>query len=238
MSVNFWTAQPFEAYVYNVFWIRFANHLFTLNNLDDYETHFTVMNYTPGATLTQVSCEEFIEKFESHYDTPWSEVRDRINKAMGATLRAPAKAIAFPRSVALYGFDVMLTEELLPQILECNFSPDCNRACKYHPHFVRYISCDWLCCWYLCLVQRCVYAAVHGRGRCRNHCGSDPHLDAGIFRGAINKRAFFARVICYSYFAYKYHVLLHWLNHSFIHLFTFLWVRPTEKPLASLWPVA
>jgi len=94
------------------------------------------MNYTAGAQLSQVSCEEFIEMFESQHSAPWATVRDRINKAMGATLRAPAKTIAFPRAVALYGFDVMLTEELIPQILECNFGPDCNRACKYHPHFV------------------------------------------------------------------------------------------------------
>eukprot|EP00698_Gefionella_okellyi_P025009 TRINITY_DN9015_c0_g1_i3.p1 TRINITY_DN9015_c0_g1~~TRINITY_DN9015_c0_g1_i3.p1 ORF type:complete len:1211 (-),score=251.10 TRINITY_DN9015_c0_g1_i3:114-3746(-) len=128
--------EPFEAYVYNVFWIRFANKQFTLTNLDDYETHFTVMNYTPGAVLTQVSCEQFIEKFDVQSSVKWPVARDRINKAMGATLRAPAHSIAFPRGTAVYGFDVMLTSDMNPQILECNFGPDCTRACKYHPYFV------------------------------------------------------------------------------------------------------
>jgi len=34
--------EPFEAYVYNVFWIRFANIPFSLTKFDEYQRHFTV----------------------------------------------------------------------------------------------------------------------------------------------------------------------------------------------------
>ncbi len=34
--------QPLEMYVYRMFWIRAANKPFSLDQLDDYEKHFTV----------------------------------------------------------------------------------------------------------------------------------------------------------------------------------------------------
>ena len=48
-----------------------------------------------------------------------------------------------PQSRAMYGVDLMLSWQntaegarvMQPQILEFNFNPDTNRACKYHPHF-------------------------------------------------------------------------------------------------------
>jgi len=40
------------------------------------------------------------------------------------------------KSRALYGMDVMFSlPDYQPKLLEMTFSPDCNRACKYHPHF-------------------------------------------------------------------------------------------------------
>lgn len=31
---------------------------------------------------------------------------------------------------AMYGFDIMLTDDFKPVILEINFAPDCTRACQ------------------------------------------------------------------------------------------------------------
>ena len=40
------------------------------------------------------------------------------------------------QSRAVYGMDVMVSmPEYQPKLLEMTFSPDCNRACKYHPTF-------------------------------------------------------------------------------------------------------
>jgi tubulin--tyrosine ligase-like protein 12 len=36
---------------------------------------------------------------------------------------------------AIYGVDVMITADFQPKILECTFSPDCKRACKFNPDF-------------------------------------------------------------------------------------------------------
>ena len=48
--------KPLKVYAYNRFWLRFANQVFELKNLDVYEKHFTVMNYN-DAHLEQVSME-------------------------------------------------------------------------------------------------------------------------------------------------------------------------------------
>ena len=31
--------------------------------------------------------------------------------------------------------DVMIDSHYQPKLLEMTYSPDCGRACKYHPHF-------------------------------------------------------------------------------------------------------
>lgn len=48
------SVQPLKAYVYRRFWLRFANKPFELDNFDEYERHFTVMNYSTS-NLHQVS---------------------------------------------------------------------------------------------------------------------------------------------------------------------------------------
>ena len=65
-------------YAYNRFWLRFANLPFDLSELDVYEKHFTVMNYTP-TTLKQMYCHEFVQKFEEQNPgTSWDTVQGDI----------------------------------------------------------------------------------------------------------------------------------------------------------------
>jgi tubulin--tyrosine ligase-like protein 12 len=49
------SVKPLTVYIYDKFWLRFANKPFGLDHLDDYEKHFTVMNYAANADLKQVS---------------------------------------------------------------------------------------------------------------------------------------------------------------------------------------
>lgn len=40
------------------------------------------------------------------------------------------------RCRSVYGMDAMIEKDTFtPKLLEMTFSPDCNRACKYHPSF-------------------------------------------------------------------------------------------------------
>ena len=48
------SVKPLKLFVYKVFWLRFANRKFSLDHYDDYQKHFTVMNYANPEKLLQV----------------------------------------------------------------------------------------------------------------------------------------------------------------------------------------
>ncbi|XP_005354493.2 tubulin--tyrosine ligase-like protein 12 [Microtus ochrogaster] len=144
------SVRPLSLFVYDVFWLRFSNRPFTLSDLDDYEKHFTVMNYDPDVVLKQVHYDEFIPQFEKQYpEFPWSGVQAEIFKAFTelfqvACAKPPPMGLCdYPSSRAVYAVDLMLKWDsdpdgkrvMQPQILEVNFNPDCERACRYHPTF-------------------------------------------------------------------------------------------------------
>uniref|UniRef100_A0A4W6ESQ3 Tubulin tyrosine ligase-like family, member 12 n=1 Tax=Lates calcarifer TaxID=8187 RepID=A0A4W6ESQ3_LATCA len=148
------SVKPLRLYAYNVFWLRFANRPFSLSHFDDYQKHFTVMNYAEGVQLKQVHYDEFIPMFEKQYPQyPWKEVEAELFKAFkelfqaASSRPAPYGICPYPSSRAIYAVDLMLkwsTGEnghrvMQPQILEMNFSPDCARACLYHPSFYNHI---------------------------------------------------------------------------------------------------
>lgn len=137
--------RPLKLYVHKIFWLRFANKQFSLNELDDYETHFTVMNYRPNAFLRQMNCQTFISLFNEQFpESCWSTIEEKIfrmfREAFGcATIDNPPFGIAScPASRALYAADLMLDYEsgsIEPKLLEINFTPDCHRACTFYPNF-------------------------------------------------------------------------------------------------------
>jgi len=143
------SVSPLKVYAYNRFWLRFANVSFDLGELDLYEKHFTVMNYKP-TNLKQMYCQEFIKEFEEQnpgFD--WATTEKSIFKMIkgvfeGATAAAPPCGIgASPQSGAMYATDLMLRWDtnnkgqkvMVPQMLEFNWAPDCERACQYYPEF-------------------------------------------------------------------------------------------------------
>ncbi|XP_032618368.1 tubulin--tyrosine ligase-like protein 12 [Chelonoidis abingdonii] len=144
------SVKPLKLYAYDVFWLRFSNRAFSLDDLDDYEKHFTVMNYASGVTLKQVHYDEFIPLFEKQYpEYSWKTVQAEIFKAFAELFQAASAKPApfgicdYPSSRAVYAIDLMLKWDtardgkrtMQPQVLEVNFNPDCDRACKYHPTF-------------------------------------------------------------------------------------------------------
>nr|CAH0103372.1 unnamed protein product [Daphnia galeata] len=148
------SVQPLKAFAYQRFWIRFANKPFELDNFDEYERHFTVMNYS-ATNLHQMFCNDFIRYFEDQNPgQEWCIVEKRIFSMLSSLLRASvekkdntARIPAAPQSRAMYAVDLMLswTDDVLdgdctgpsiqPMLLEVNWAPDCKRACVYYKEF-------------------------------------------------------------------------------------------------------
>lgn len=133
-------------YAYKNFFLRFANQQFALNNLDVYEQHFTVMNYSDENPLYHVKCAEFIVQWENQYpDYLWEtyvepKILSVLREAFEAAIsEPPPRGIPeSPQSRAVYAVDLMLEwrdSEMQPKLLEINFMPDCQRACDYYPEF-------------------------------------------------------------------------------------------------------
>ncbi|XP_031627717.1 tubulin--tyrosine ligase-like protein 12, partial [Contarinia nasturtii] len=53
--------EPLEAYIYKKFFLRFANKPFSLDQFDEYEKHFTVMNYGSNLQLLHLPCADFLK---------------------------------------------------------------------------------------------------------------------------------------------------------------------------------
>lgn len=149
------SVDPLKAFVYRRFWIRFANKPFELDNFDEYERHFTVMNYS-ASNLHQMFCHDFVRYFEEQNPgQEWPKIEERIFSMLSALLKASTEKTAdsmssltsAPQSRAMYAVDLMLawTDNVLdgddtgpsiqPMLLEVNWAPDCKRACVYYKEF-------------------------------------------------------------------------------------------------------
>ncbi|GBP70055.1 Tubulin--tyrosine ligase-like protein 12 [Eumeta japonica] len=145
------SVRPTKIYVYNNFFLRFSNKPFALNNFDDYEQHFTVMNYNEETPLYRLMCDEFKDAWAKQYENfDWNSVEKSIFSMFSelfkaATCKEPPFGIGeSPQSRALYAADLMLTwrntgdgetYNIQPKLLEINWMPDCQRACEYYPNF-------------------------------------------------------------------------------------------------------
>ncbi|PRP81878.1 tubulin--tyrosine ligase-like protein 12 [Planoprotostelium fungivorum] len=143
------SVDPLEIYIYNMFWIRLANLPFQLEHFEEYERHFTVMNYS-AHKLEQLHYTKFISEMESQYPgLRWSDVQGDINKSIrglieAASLSEPPYGLgASKQSRSMYGIDIMIDENRKPKILdtmlmnvlEVNFNADTKRACDYDPQY-------------------------------------------------------------------------------------------------------
>lgn len=132
------SVMPMELYAYKVFWPRMAPKRWALDDFDDYERHFTVMNYRAPDKITHKTYVDFIEQFGiENPNVKWDDVQQKIYIVFRDLFKcACQKMVASPYTKAMYGIDLMLTNEMEPVILECNFQPDCKRACNLCPTFV------------------------------------------------------------------------------------------------------
>uniref|UniRef100_F6STG9 Tubulin tyrosine ligase like 12 n=1 Tax=Ornithorhynchus anatinus TaxID=9258 RepID=F6STG9_ORNAN len=140
------SVQPLRLFAYDVFWLRFANRAFALDDLDDYEKHFTVMNYTAPAALKQVHYDEFIPLFEEQFpDHPWPAVQAEIFQAFAELFQAascrpaPLGLAPYPSSRAAYAIDLMLKWDVREDG-ECPLAPfNSARCCAPAPQLLRHL---------------------------------------------------------------------------------------------------
>ncbi|ESO05228.1 hypothetical protein HELRODRAFT_185510 [Helobdella robusta] len=142
--------QPLKLAVHKKFLIRVANREFSMRNFDEYEQHFTVMNYKPGAKMHIIACEEMEQRFADQYPSfGWNDVLSDIYGMISemfkrASRLPPPRGIGHcPQSRTIYGVDVMLKwnkrdnrpATIQPVVLECNFGPDNTRFLRSYPTF-------------------------------------------------------------------------------------------------------
>ena len=132
------SVKPMELYAYKVFWPRLAPKKWALDDFDDYERHFTVMNYRAPDKVTHKTYIDFIQQFEiENPNVKWDDVLHNCYKVIrDMFICGCQKMVPTPYTKAMYGIDLMITNDYQPIILECNFQPDCKRACNLCPTFV------------------------------------------------------------------------------------------------------
>ena len=130
---------PLELYFYDkMFWIRSSNKNYSIDPLtfDDYEIHFTVMNYSKFGMKT-IYDKDFINYLNEN-KINWDEIYIKLQKQIKdifilASKDCPQMINYYSRSI--YGLDAVIDSNLQPHVLEINFQPDCTRACKFVPEF-------------------------------------------------------------------------------------------------------
>lgn len=128
------SVDPLEIFLCDVFWVRLANNMYSLekSSLFEYETHFTVMNYR--GRLNHMSAPEFAREFEQEHQVKWLDIHKGIRNMIRLVFESAAVGhpeMQSPTSRAMYGVDVMLDCSFQPKLLEVTYCPDCSRACKY-----------------------------------------------------------------------------------------------------------
>jgi tubulin--tyrosine ligase-like protein 12 len=81
---------------------------------------------------------DFVEQFErENLGTRWEDVLVQMYGVIrDLFICGCQRMVASPFTKAMYGIDAMLTRDFQPVILECNYMPDCHRACDLCPTFV------------------------------------------------------------------------------------------------------
>ena len=130
---------PLELYFYNkMFWIRCSNKEYNEDSLsfDDYEIHFTVMNYS-NFNMKTVYDKDFINYLKENnieWEPIYKKLKEKVKKIFVLASKDCPQMINYC-SRAIYGLDAMIDEKCEPYVIEINFQPDCTRACNFIPEF-------------------------------------------------------------------------------------------------------
>ncbi|CAI5537688.1 unnamed protein product, partial [Closterium sp. Naga37s-1] len=116
--------KPLEAYLSDVFWARIANKEYSQaeDSLSDFQTHFTVMNYS-GHKYEHVPTHDFVQAFEQEHSVTWQSIDQSVQRMLRELLAAavtvhPEMQPDDDTCRAIYGVDVMLDDHFQPKLLE------------------------------------------------------------------------------------------------------------------------
>ena len=114
---------PLEVYVYDEFYTRHSNNAYDMSESSfyNYETHFTVMNYKEGVTLTNMRYFDFEKSFDEEYQgrITFKDIKTKIHTAIKKLFIAfqvqygkefMALGEQSRKCRAMYGVDVMVND--------------------------------------------------------------------------------------------------------------------------------
>ncbi|XP_033101955.1 tubulin--tyrosine ligase-like protein 12 [Anneissia japonica] len=146
----FISAKPLSLFVHEDFYVRFSNRPYSLDHFDVYEKHFTTMNYDDEVKLHHLPWQNFIKEWDEQYPKfPWADIQKEVLQLIKEFFQSAVTGEEYdaighcPYSRSMYALDLMLSWQtndkgeryMQPQLLECNFCPDCHRACQYRPSY-------------------------------------------------------------------------------------------------------
>ncbi|EDR26061.1 hypothetical protein, conserved [Entamoeba dispar SAW760] len=128
-----WKSQKPDIYLYDRFWSYFTNNTFNLDDLNDYERHFTSKKY--GNKINKICDIDFIKQFNEKYgkEYKWENLKEKIELLISRTFDAGIQTHKYKfeiNSCAIYGIDIMIDSHFNPFLHQIKFQPDCTDACK------------------------------------------------------------------------------------------------------------
>ncbi|XP_029452661.1 probable tubulin polyglutamylase TTLL2 [Rhinatrema bivittatum] len=132
---------PLTVYVYQEGLVRFATEKFDLDSLDNIYAHLTNtsinkygISYSKGKERVGCGCKWTLSQFRSYlYSLDIDNVLlwQRIHNIVIMTLLAIASQVPpTPNCFELFGFDVLIDENLKPWLLEVNYGPALSLDCS------------------------------------------------------------------------------------------------------------
>lgn len=133
--------KPLTIYMYREGLVRFATEKFDLSNLEDYYSHLTNSSINKlGASYEKIKevvgqgCKWTLSRFFSYlrnWDVDDLLLRQKINHMVILTVLAMAPSVpATYNCFELFGFDILIDDNLKPWLLEVNYSPALTLDCS------------------------------------------------------------------------------------------------------------
>ncbi|XP_051020318.1 LOW QUALITY PROTEIN: probable tubulin polyglutamylase TTLL2 [Acomys russatus] len=133
--------RPLTIYMYQEGLVRFATEKFDLSNLQDYYAHLTNssinksgVSYQKIKEVVGQGCKWTLSRFFSYlrnWDVDDLLLRQKINRMVILTVLAVAPSVPVASNCfELFGFDILIDENLKPWLLEVNYSPALTLDCS------------------------------------------------------------------------------------------------------------